>query len=107
MKTSIVPDPILELFTQRLRKTLGNHIRGVIVYGSRARGDSLPESDYDVLVLVDEYSQVLEDKIDNIAWRLGDEKLVSIIALVVEETEFESDIYEPLFINIRREGVRV
>jgi predicted nucleotidyltransferase len=33
---------------------LGSHVRALLVYGSRARGDAVPDSDLDLLALVDE-----------------------------------------------------
>ncbi|MGH9419361.1 MAG: nucleotidyltransferase domain-containing protein, partial [Thermoanaerobaculia bacterium] len=39
---------------RRLREALGERYRGTILYGSRARGDASPESDIDLLVLVDD-----------------------------------------------------
>jgi predicted nucleotidyltransferase len=43
---------------QRLQDTYGDRLRRVILYGSRARGDATPESDVDLLV-------VLEGPIEN------------------------------------------
>lgn len=36
----------------RLERAFGNRLRGVILYGSRARGDHRPDSDADVLVVL-------------------------------------------------------
>lgn len=48
---------ILTEIKERLQAHHGNRLRGVILYGSEARGDTTPESDIDVLVL-------LEDPVD-------------------------------------------
>ncbi|RLF88086.1 nucleotidyltransferase domain-containing protein [Thermococci archaeon] len=37
-----------------IRRAFGDRVKEIIVFGSRARGDSTPESDLDVLVVVDE-----------------------------------------------------
>lgn len=42
---------VLERFTRRLQEELGAGLRGVWLYGSRARGERGPDSDIDVLVL--------------------------------------------------------
>lgn len=38
----------------RIREALGERVRRIILFGSRARGDALPDSDYDVLVVLDQ-----------------------------------------------------
>jgi predicted nucleotidyltransferase len=40
----------LEGFAQRLRLRFGDRVHSVILFGSKARGDSGPDSDIDVLV---------------------------------------------------------
>ena len=41
---------VLNLFTKELRRHLGDRIIRILLYGSRARGDNAPDSDYDCLV---------------------------------------------------------
>ena len=45
-------------FIKEVEETLsakfGDNIRKVLLYGSRARGDAGPDSDYDILVVVEE-----------------------------------------------------
>ena len=43
---------ILE-FVQSLEDQFGELVRSVLLFGSKARGDSIPDSDLDVLVVVD------------------------------------------------------
>ena len=38
---------------RRILAAMGERVRRVILFGSRARGDALPDSDYDVLVVLD------------------------------------------------------
>jgi predicted nucleotidyltransferase len=44
---TVTSDPLLGRFVEMLRRDHGCHT--VILYGSRARGDAVPESDYDLL----------------------------------------------------------
>jgi predicted nucleotidyltransferase len=55
-------DPILKRFTASLN-AFRIHIRKIVLFGSRARGDERPWSDYDLLILVDRRDQSLVDKI--------------------------------------------
>ncbi|HMI81228.1 MAG TPA: nucleotidyltransferase domain-containing protein [Solirubrobacterales bacterium] len=43
----------VERFAARLRDALGDDLRGLWLYGSRARGTAHPESDVDLLVIAD------------------------------------------------------
>jgi predicted nucleotidyltransferase len=43
----------VERFTARLRDVLGNDLRGLWLYGSRARGTAHLDSDVDLLVIAD------------------------------------------------------
>ena len=80
----------------------------VILYGSRARGDAGPESDYDLLVLVDgPVDWKLEDRIRQ---RLYGLELGSGAALTVNaysRFEWDSPLYRamPFNHNIEEEGI--
>jgi predicted nucleotidyltransferase len=45
-------DPVLSRFRAALDRAYGNRIERVMLFGSRARGDARPESDYDVAVFI-------------------------------------------------------
>ncbi len=102
MKT-VCTDPIIEEFSEKVRKF--PEVRKVILYGSRARGDFEGWSDYDLIVLVSERNKDIESRIEEVAWEINYRKLVSIVPLVFNESRFLQDRYEPLFINVRREGI--
>jgi len=44
---------VVERFASRLNDVLGSDLRGLWLYGSRARGTAHPESDIDLLVIAD------------------------------------------------------
>ena len=45
-------DPILSRFRAALDEVYGERIERVVLFGSRARGDARPDSDYDVAVFL-------------------------------------------------------
>jgi predicted nucleotidyltransferase len=45
-------DPVMSRFRQALDEVYGERIERVVLYGSRARGDAGPDSDYDVAVFL-------------------------------------------------------
>src|SRR2546430_5149363 len=48
-------DPVLRRAREGLREIYGDRLAGVIVYGSRARGDQRPDSDYDLIALIRQF----------------------------------------------------
>ena len=80
-----------------------------ILFGSYARGDAEPDSDLDVLLLVD----MPRDAISERNWQIGDlaaELLLEhgiVVSPIVENRQYfwaNADVL-PFFRNIRREGV--
>jgi uncharacterized protein len=45
-------DPVLQRFRVALAEIYGEQLERVILFGSRARGDARPDSDYDVAVFL-------------------------------------------------------
>jgi hypothetical protein len=43
---------ISQELTKRVLATIGSRVRKIILFGSRARGDARPDSDFDLLVVV-------------------------------------------------------
>jgi predicted nucleotidyltransferase len=54
-------DPVIPLLKQALVDRYGDRLRGILLYGSRARGDFGPESDYDIVVLLNELADPFEE----------------------------------------------
>ena len=53
-KLSPLDDPILRRFRAALDELYGERLERVVLFGSRARGEAGPESDYDVAVFLRE-----------------------------------------------------
>jgi predicted nucleotidyltransferase len=107
MAKPTISDPLILAFKKRLCERFPREVRKVLLYGSRARGDFSQGSDYDVIVLVERTNKELEEQICALAWDFGFEQRVSISVLVFEQALYEGDRYEPLFMNVRREGIAV
>jgi len=54
MRLDTDQEPVLRRFREALRSTYGDNIERVVLYGSRARGDARPDSDYDVALFLRE-----------------------------------------------------
>jgi predicted nucleotidyltransferase len=86
----------------------GDRLKGVVLFGSWARGDAHPESDVDLLVVLDEVLSRRDElaRMSDVLWRHSLENDVVVTEIPVSETEYrESD--EPLLVRARAEGVQV
>jgi predicted nucleotidyltransferase len=91
-----------------LRGLYGDRLKAVVLFGSWARGDAHPESDVDLLVVLDEVLSRRDElaRMSDVLWRHSLEHDVVVTELPVSETEYrESD--EPLLVRARAEGVPV
>lgn len=102
---------LIEELKRRLPPEVLGHIRRMILYGSRARGDAAEDSDLDLVALVDEKTPELERQLDEIAYNLmWDHDFIPIISLkVFAEERFRSAVAKGLsfYRNVEREGVTV
>ena len=78
----------------------------VYLYGSRARGDAAPDSDYDVLVVVDDakVDTALRRKVQDAVYPLCLANDAVITTHIMESTRYRSE-RTPFLLNIRREAV--
>lgn len=65
MPIDVAADPVLTRFRAALDALYGERIERVVLYGSRARGDARPDSDYDVAVFLKGY-RAFADELDGI-----------------------------------------
>ncbi len=86
---------------------LGHHLRQVLLFGSRARGDATVQSDYDLLVVVDQVDSTVTKKIDAIAGQALLEHGAVLSAFPISERDRARRKYSPMLINAAREGVAV
>ena len=82
----------------------------VILYGSEARGDARPDSDIDVLILLDGEKRNYRRE-DELAGELYDIELVSgvlISPMIMLRKHWENRPFKtPFYINVMNEGIRL
>jgi len=101
-------EELLREIKARLASAHGDRLRGVVLYGSEARGDAGPDSDVDVLVLLEgriDYAKDLEMNL-NALYPLVLEIGRRISAKPVSAAEYDA-VDCPLYQIARREGITV
>jgi predicted nucleotidyltransferase len=99
---------ILERFKSLLLKKLSVH--KIVLFGSRARGDSTEYSDMDVLVVLDKINSKAErDYVSECAWEAGFEHGIVIVPVVYSRDEWENSPERSslLAMAIEKEGVPI
>jgi predicted nucleotidyltransferase len=100
-------DPVIQALGPQLREAIGNRLDALWLFGSRARGDASPDSDYDLLVVVDEVSSVVEERILDLQVELLD-RYDALVGVLLRTTQQWRDAQGfPLAENIRREGIQL
>ncbi|MBL7179626.1 MAG: nucleotidyltransferase domain-containing protein [Desulfobacterales bacterium] len=87
------------------------HLKHLIVFGSRATGEAPVDSDLDVVVLVDEKTDEIERRLENIAYQvMWDHDFNPIISLkVLAESRFYDALNKgySFYRHIETQGVAV
>lgn len=99
------PDPILALFREALAATYGERLERVVLYGSRARGEGRPDSDYDIAVFLRAPGSLWQE-----SGRLAEieTSILYDTGAVINALPFPAGEYEartPLMHELRRDGV--
>ena len=100
-------DQVVQAFSAELRQRLGPRIRQIFLFGSRAREDAREDSDYDMLVVVDQRTPEIRSTILDVERNLMDRYGVLVVTVLRSEGEWRRAQGFPLARNIAKEGVPV
>lgn len=102
-------DPIITKFIQGI-SDFENKIERVFLFGSRARGDERPDSDYDLLLVVTEdFSRSDKDHLYDIVMDILLEagRLVSLKIFKHQEFQRLCHLETPFMKHVLKEGIKV
>ena len=104
-------EQIIEEFTIKTKKILGNHLKQIILYGSYARGDFNENSDIDIMILIDTKDRELEnyyEKIIELAYNIESKNNFKIhlspLVKNIDKFNYWLDTI-PFYMNVEKEGV--
>jgi uncharacterized protein len=99
----------LEAFVHGLQEQYPEQVVRVVLFGSKARGDSDDESDLDVLVVVDDGDWKFRDAVTLVAFEpmLDYDVVLSPLIVDVDEYDWWQEYHAPIYRHIRSEGVEL
>lgn len=100
---------IIEELRSLLWERYGPRFRGIILYGSCARGEHGEGSDIDLLLLMDDDVDIRHEQkaISQLSHKLNDkyyQRGVLLAPLLLQEGDYQSG-KSPFFLNVKREGI--
>lgn len=104
-------DNLLGQYVEVVRKIYGECLKSVILYGSYARGDFKPDSDIDIMILVDLAETEIENYSKQLSWSTYDfneEHDTDIKPIARSNIHFQKwlGVY-PFYTNVKKEGVEL
>jgi predicted nucleotidyltransferase len=102
------PHAIAAAVAEELRELYGERLKQVLLFGSWARGDAHPESDIDLLVVLDRIDSRWEerDRMSPILYRHSLDNKTIVCEVPVSEAELEKAEI-PLLMRVREEAVHI
>jgi len=100
-----IPPPEALRYANEVRRRLGHHVKQVVLFGSRARGDASDASDYDFVVVLDSKEKAFREQIIDVGVMMLNATDRLFAALVYGPDEWSAIRSSPLGWNIQREGV--
>ncbi len=100
---------LIEQYIAEIKKIYGEHLRKIILYGSYARGDFSPDSDVDIMILLDMSDMDLKAYGQQLSYMTYDFNLdndLDIKPIVKSENHFRKwAVNYPFYANVNKEGV--
>ena len=100
---------LIEQYVEAVKKIYGSHVRQIILYGSYARGDFRPDSDVDIMILLDMSDLELKAYAQQLSYMTYDFNMdndLDIKPIAKSEAHFKKWIVNyPFYSNVHKEWV--
>lgn len=98
---------LLEKYVEGVGEIYGEHLKSVILYGSYARGDFGPESDIDIMILLDLPDMKIckyRKRLSGLTYDFNEEHDTDIKPIAKSEAHFKKWLNAyPFYTNVQRE----
>ena len=100
---------LIKQYVEEVKKIYGSHVRQIILYGSYERGELSPDSDVEIMILVDMSDLELKAYAQQLSYMTYDFNMdndLDIKPIAKSETHFKKWIVNyPFYSNVHKEGV--
>lgn len=100
---------LIDQYVEKIKNIYGTHLRKIILYGSYARGDFRPDSDVDIMILLDMSDLDLKAYSQQLSYMTYDFNLdndLDIKPIAKSEAHFKKWVVNyPFYANVYKEGV--
>ncbi|MEO0115165.1 MAG: nucleotidyltransferase domain-containing protein [candidate division WOR-3 bacterium] len=98
-------DRKIKIYLNELKKVFGKELKKAILFGSRARGDNSADSDYDFCLIFDKVTPKVKKTLDNLSVEMLLKYGMIITDFALTERDLERKRFNPLIMNIQKEGI--
>ena len=102
---SLKRDERLAGYLAALRRRFGRRVRRMALFGSRARGEAAPDSDYDLLLVLDRVTAADREAVVALEAEQLLERGAVFSTFLLSPAGLRRRRGEPFLINVQREGV--
>ena len=97
--------PSLSQLAQDVKRHFPGHLNQVVIFGSQARGEASPESDWDCLLVFDKVTPEIKVELEQLAGQYLLEQGLVLSCISVSQSDLERLRFEPFLINAQKEGI--
>lgn len=96
-------------YADRLKKSLGNNLLAIKLFGSKVRGDFVEDSDVDILIILKEKNLELREEIYDILFEIDPYYELKISPRIFSEYEYKMNerLHSPFVDRIKKEAVKL
>lgn len=102
---------LIDQYVEEIKRIYGSHVKQIILYGSYARGDFRPDSDVDIMILVDMSDLELKAYGQQLSYMTYDFNMdhdLDIKPIAKSQQHFQNWVEAyPFYANVEKEGVKL